>query len=1057
MVCWGRDSFGEASPPESVNGTAGSAIAIAAGDRHSCAIESGTGAVVCWGSDTEGQASPPESVDGSAGSAIAIAVGDRHSCAIESGTGAVVCWGSDTEGQVSPPESVDGSMGSASAVAAGGKHSCAIESGSGAVVCWGSDSYGQVIPPASVDGSTGSASAIAAGGIHSCAIQSGTGAVICWGFNRFSQANPPASVDGSTGSASAIAAGGIHSCAIQSGSGAVVCWGDDRFSQASTPASVDGTTGGASAILAGTFHSCAIQSGSGAVVCWGDDSEGQGSPPAPVDGGAGSASAIAAGGIHSCAIQSGSGAVVCWGDDSESQASPPASVDGTTGGAIAIAAGIFHTCAIESGSGAVVCWGDDSESQASPPASVDGSAGSAIAIAAGNRHSCAIESGTGAVVCWGDDSDGQASPPSSVDGSTGSGGASAIAAGELHSCAIQSGSGAVVCWGNDFFGQASPPASVDGSAGSAIAIAAGPFHSCAIESGSGAVVCWGSNNAGRASPPASVDGSAGSAIAIAAGPFHSCAIQSGTGAVVCWGDDFSGQASPPASVDGSAGSAIAIASGGNFSLAIAVPEPGCTTDGGCVGFVTFVNPGSNSTQQSFLRFVSKAATPTNITIQAFDDDGFGAPGGTVETTLDPFASLQLTSQDLEQGNAAKGMSGSLGDGTGKWQLEVRSNTDIEVMSMIRTPDGFLTSVSDVVPKNSPNEIYFANPASNQNQQSFLRFTNQSDVGGFVTLSGVDDNGNPAPGTDITFSLFARESKQLNSRDIENGNSSKGLSGALGDGSGKWHLTATSDVDLEVMSLIRTPDGFLTNLSGVVPTDTQNHRIYYANPASETGQVTFIRIVNSTASTGTVTISGIDDNGDAAPGGVVQFQLGPLQAKQLLAADLENGNADKGLTGALGKGAGKWQLTVTADMDIAVMNLIRTADGFLTNLSQVAPKSILNTTEVYLLNPGSNTNQRSLLRVVNTTGTPGTVAIRGVDDNGKAASGGSVSFQIAANRGLVLTAQDIENGNASKGLSGPLGDGVGKWHLTLESTVEIAVMSLLDTPNGFITDLSRPGK
>ena len=202
-----------------------------------------------------------------------------------------------------------------------------------------------------------------------------------------------------------------------------------------------------------------------------------------------------------------------------------------------------------------------------------------------------------------------------------------------------------------------------------------------------------------------------------------------------------------------------------------------------------------------------------------------------------------------------------------------------------------------------------------------------------------------------------------------------------------------------MSLIRTPDGFLTNLSGVVPTDTQNHRIYYANPASETGQVTFIRIVNSTASTGTVTISGIDDNGDAAPGGVVQFQLGLFRRNSCWPPIWENGNADKGLTGALGKGAGKWQLTVTADMDIAVMNLIRTADGFLTNLSQVAPKSILNTTEVYLLNPGSNTNQRSLLRVVNTTGTPGTVAIRGVDDNGKAASGAQCRFRSRPIEGL----------------------------------------------------------
>ena len=259
-----------------------------------------------------------------------------------------------------------------------------------------------------------------------------------------------------------------------------------------------------------------------------------------------------------------------------------------------------------------------------------------------------------------------------------------------------------------------------------------------------------------------------------------------------------------------------------------------------------------------------------------------------------------------------------------------------------------------------------------------------------------------------------------------------------------------------MSLIRTPDGFLTNLSGVAPSDaSQNHQIYYANPASETGQVTFLRIVNKTTGTARVTIDGIDDNGAAAPGGVVELQLGPLEAKQLLASDLENGNTGKGLTGALGDGAGKWQLIVTADVDIAVMNLIRTADGFLTNLSQVAPKSAANTTEVYLLNPASNTNQRSLLRVVNTTDTPGTVTITGADDNGNAAPGGQVSFQIGANDGLLLTAQDLENGNASMGLTGAFGDGAGKWHLTVESTVAIAVMSLLDTPNGFITNLSRP--
>src|SRR5262249_59871238 len=84
------------------------------------AIQAGTNAVVCWGLDNVGQATPPPSVDGTAGSASAIAAGLEHSCAIQAATGAVVCWGGNDEGQATPPPSVDGTGGTASAVAAGG-------------------------------------------------------------------------------------------------------------------------------------------------------------------------------------------------------------------------------------------------------------------------------------------------------------------------------------------------------------------------------------------------------------------------------------------------------------------------------------------------------------------------------------------------------------------------------------------------------------------------------------------------------------------------------------------------------------------------------------------------------------------------------------------------------------------------------------------------------------------------------------------------------------------------------------------------------------------------
>jgi hypothetical protein len=109
-----------------VDGTTGTASAIAAGSNRSCAIQAGTGVVVCWGDNGYGEATPPPSVDGTAGTASAITVDNTHSCAIQTGTGAVICWGENASGQVTPPPSVDGRAGTASAIAAGNRYNLAI-------------------------------------------------------------------------------------------------------------------------------------------------------------------------------------------------------------------------------------------------------------------------------------------------------------------------------------------------------------------------------------------------------------------------------------------------------------------------------------------------------------------------------------------------------------------------------------------------------------------------------------------------------------------------------------------------------------------------------------------------------------------------------------------------------------------------------------------------------------------------------------------------------------------------------------------------------------------
>ena len=253
-----------------------------------------------------------------------------------------------------------------------------------------------------------------------------------------------------------------------------------------------------------------------------------------------------------------------------------------------------------------------------------------------------------------------------------------------------------------------------------------------------------------------------------------------------------------------------------------------------------------------------------------------------------------------------------------------------------------------------------------------------------------------------------------------------------------------------MSLIRTKDGFLTNLSGMVDeASTGSHKIYFANPASQTDKQTFLRIINKDDAMGTATISAIDDDGNIAPNGDVTFTLDPLAAKQMVASDLEFGNLSKGLNGYLGSGNGRWQLTVTSSLDLEVMSLVRTPDGFLTNLSRTAPVSA-GANEVFIFNPASNTNQRSSLRIVNTSSQQASVTIQGFDDTGAASS--TVTFNMIGNSAMSITSEELESGSSN--LVGALGDGAGKWRLKITSNTALQVQSLLDTPTGFLTNLSR---
>ena len=225
---------------------------------------------------------------------------------------------------------------------------------------------------------------------------------------------------------------------------------------------------------------------------------------------------------------------------------------------------------------------------------------------------------------------------------------------------------------------------------------------------------------------------------------------------------------------------------------------------------------SSSGQHGIRPVINRSDRAGAVAIHAVDDAGRRA--GPVSLSLDANAAVQLSSRDLEEGNASKGLSGGVeSGGAGHRRLELRTDLDIDALAYVRTADGFVTSVHESVAEEEAGSmryrVPFFNPGSNRVQQSRLRLVNPGDGAAVVVITGRDDDGEPSGGV-VRLTLAAGESRSLGAEALEQGGA--GLDGRLGDGSGKWRLTVSADRPLRVMSLLRSPAGNLTNVSSPGP-------------------------------------------------------------------------------------------------------------------------------------------------------------------------------------------------------------------------------------------------
>ena len=236
-----------------------------------------------------------------------------------------------------------------------------------------------------------------------------------------------------------------------------------------------------------------------------------------------------------------------------------------------------------------------------------------------------------------------------------------------------------------------------------------------------------------------------------------------------------------------------------------------------------------------MRIVNRSARAGTVRIDAVDD--VGDRFGPASLALGSRATVHFNSSDLEAGNASKGLSTGVGDGQGDWRLVLTTALDIEALAYIRTPDGFLTSMHDVVQPEvdirfSPTEfddavryrVPFFNPASNTSKVSRLRLVNPSSTGLVVTIRGRDAAGAPPPGGEVRLTLAADASRTVTAQALERG--APGLQGRFGNGAGKWSLWVSAEDassalplsrPLQIVNLLHSRgSGNLANLSSAGP-------------------------------------------------------------------------------------------------------------------------------------------------------------------------------------------------------------------------------------------------
>ena len=339
-------------------------------------------------------------------------------------------------------------------------------------------------------------------------------------------------------------------------------------------------------------------------------------------------------------------------------------------------------------------------------------------------------------------------------------------------------------------------------------------------------------------------------------------------------------------------------------------------------------------------------------------------------------------------------------------------------------------------------------ASNPLRQGFLRVINNSTTPGTVAIEATGDAGDRRE--PVTLFIEPGHASHFNSVDLEEGNPAKRLSGGVGPSlRGDWRLKMTTSLDVDVLAYSRTKDtlssttnAFVTAMNEVAPTVDGRHRVAFFNPGANQAQSSILRLINTGLEDMEAVVTGIDDAGQAS--GTVRVAISSLDTLTLTADELETGVGEGIVGGSLGRGTGKWRLTISAGPALVAKALLLSVDK-LTNLS-----SSRDVRTVPVFPPMSEPEWTGLLRVINRSPEAGEVTIAATDETGLEYE--PLTLALGAGAATHVISSDLELGNEDKGLTGSTGAGRGNWRLELASPLDVHAVAYARSYDGFLTSI-----